>query len=1061
MKQEDIQRALKASDERQLREVARHRGQLLELERKNSWSEMLQQLHQMEREGLQPDSECLDAAVRACGAAGQWRRISRLSADYRHYKLSCDNAPSATLLVEAHARREPSICRELLTSELVVSASDVAPRVIEQATLSAAQQEAWADVLLLHEVLERQQPDAPDSPPLLLALQQAHGHTTGWRAAVRLLLRGSTRRGVTLQTTIDESHWEAALEACERAGAWRAARTLFARAAAAGFSRHAGTAGATIRALANAGEWADACKVAADAFSAPQLDFTRGPSAPQTLSAAIAVAAEAGEWSLAAEIAQQVGRNRSLFDAKAHSLAVVACRRAEDYESAMHHLASAVPLTARTDVVSAALDALDDALDFTDRPGLALALYRSATEAEGDGRGLSDDAVARCLRAAVASVLRESGHKAALELLQAHRPPSLDVDTWRPVMRQCVESGDATALLTAVDGGPHPAAGSDSELSALYCSAYSARVLELATELGAIVRMDDLASAPSRSYSRVFLQTAKATSDAGALVMETWRPNQGSVDEALLKAALGEVRQLNAPLASILAHQLGSTLQLHKFQASGAKYLKESGVDPLAEEAVPTSAGENISLSLRTAVSPLGLTIPVQPEAFDEAMLEELHSLLNQANEALGSSADVDIFTDMHLHALAAYTANDKTNVNLRRVVFRHVFGDAPALSRASYHLAVPLVLLEEVYLQDGQGFVIEEGCALPFTDEALADSQLLPFEATPPNASAALSHACILMHRMRQQSETSPTEETYAHLARDLSSYEQAVWLGEAIERDGVSLSSRLLAHMLTACASTTEQVAILRLAMARGLEPTVGQFAHVALGAIGVGVLDIDAKGRHIMPLRMDALVGAEPTALLSIWEVASLVGGQQRNAKERLERVTDVVAYGMVLHTIVGTQPAAFVQQLNRLDPEVWPADRGLLASMETDDNGALSESARCVLVSYLNAAQWAYMSGAEGGNKVRYGPTLAALARASLKDASQSGPADFLQHAANLAVMTRIGEGVHDPKALFGLDNQDDDKHPAGDASSAGFGQARKGGRSSTHKRKAGKRNKRRR
>jgi len=216
--QEELRRASNAQDETRVREVARYRGTLLQLEKQNAWQSMLQELHAMDKAELAPDSACLAAAVRACGRAREWRRITKLSSEYPYLWSRCDDAAAARLLFEAHARRgEHARCLAYLTACSTAGADAVEPRAIELALTAAANEGAWAAVLQLHEFLRRSA-DVSDaqtevSSAVMLALLRAHGHTTGWRTSVRQLL------GAAPSARLDVTHWTAALEACEADGA--------------------------------------------------------------------------------------------------------------------------------------------------------------------------------------------------------------------------------------------------------------------------------------------------------------------------------------------------------------------------------------------------------------------------------------------------------------------------------------------------------------------------------------------------------------------------------------------------------------------------------------------------------------------------------------------------------------------------------------------------------------------------------------------------------------------------------------------------------------------------
>jgi len=232
----------------------------------------------------------------------------------------------------------------------------------------------------------------------------------------------------------------------------------------------------------------------------------------------------------------------------------------------------------------------------------------------------------------------------------------------------------------------------------------------------------------------------------------------------------------------------------------------------------------------------------------------------------------------------------------------------------------------------------------------------------------------------MRRSSETRPNETTYALLARGCAGYAHAAWLCERIRADGVVLSSRILSHLLSVCQTTTEHVALLRLALDCGATPSVGQLTFVAIGAIGVGVLDASHSGLKAMRVEE-----TDPTALLPIWEIAKSVLGSERD-QERLEKVADVVALGLAAHALLGTQPASFLHQLNAVNPEAWPTDVGLLAKVGTGD-GLVSDDAKSSLLLWLQAANTAWATGLKGGSKARLAPTLTALARGSVNHLNQ--------------------------------------------------------------------------
>lgn len=59
----------------------------------------------MRKVAIEPDASCLSAAIRACGAAREWRRVVTLSDDLSALDLLPPDSQTASLLVEAHARR--------------------------------------------------------------------------------------------------------------------------------------------------------------------------------------------------------------------------------------------------------------------------------------------------------------------------------------------------------------------------------------------------------------------------------------------------------------------------------------------------------------------------------------------------------------------------------------------------------------------------------------------------------------------------------------------------------------------------------------------------------------------------------------------------------------------------------------------------------------------------------------------------------------------------------------------------------------------------------------------
>uniref|UniRef100_A0A6U7DGS8 Uncharacterized protein n=1 Tax=Haptolina brevifila TaxID=156173 RepID=A0A6U7DGS8_9EUKA len=316
-------------------------------------------------------------------------------------------------------------------------------------------------------------------------------------------------------------------------------------------------AGATLRALARAGEMEAASDIVAQALASPRergkrarLDLTRGHQAAATLSAAMDAAASTGRWEMAHQISQLVGRNHSLLDGHAHSLAIVACARAGEPRAALGHLAHATPLTARTDVVAAALEACHAA----GRVGDALGLYRRLG---GAHERLENVTWTGCLHAAVQDVLRGAADGGAtdgsaprplvaLTLLQAHKPRTLELGLWAEVLTACVDSGHSSALLEAVDGAPHPEAGSDPTLRALHQVACSARLRQLAEVLGAREEPDRLASAASQSFMENF---NKAFGRLRAL--EDLRNDAPA-------PSLPNIAAVNVPLTSVAAHVVAS-----------------------------------------------------------------------------------------------------------------------------------------------------------------------------------------------------------------------------------------------------------------------------------------------------------------------------------------------------------------------------------------------------------------------------------------------------------------------------------------------------------------------
>ena len=1004
--QEELQRATNAQDEIRVREVARYRGTLLQLEKQNAWQAMLQELHAMHKAELAPDSACLAAAVRACGRAREWRRIAKLSGEYPYFWSICDDAAASTLLFEAHARRgEHARCLAYLTAGSIAGADAVEPRAIELALIAAANEGAWTAVLQLHEFLQRSA-DVSDaqtevSSAAMLALLRAHGHTTGWRACVRQLLRAapSAMLGVT--------HWSAALEACEADGAWRAAAKLYQRSAASGVVPDASMAGATLRALARAGEMEAASGIVAQALASPrergkraQLDLTRGDQAAATLSAAVDAAASTGRWEMAHQISQLAGRNYSLLDGHAHSLAIVACARTGEPRAALGHLVHAAPLTARTDVVAAALEACRAA----GRVGDALGLYRRLG---GAHERLENATWTACLRAAVRDVLRGAAEGgvtdgsatggaapralAALSLLQAHEPRTLDLGLWTDVLTACVDSGQSSALLEAVDGAPHPEAGSDPTLRALYQVACSARIQELAVVLGAAEEPDRLASSASQSFiadyneacSVVFRMCEDRRNDAEQRIL--------SGNDAPAAASVADSAAANVPLTSVVAHFVASLSAQDiinvKIQAEMQAVMDNMmNVSGLHEKPAQTSVDSQTVFETILSDNVLGLQPFVEADAAKEwAEWEEwkrkrepdvitMQRALDVVKELrLTIDEDAALLQCVALASVSRRTAGQNDRAfgpvvasEQMRSVFEALFLLAPPLDRGSYHAAIALMLYDT--------HADDIARVLPFVD---ASRSTLGGEALPPNASAPFAHACVLLHRMRRSAETRPNETTYALLARGCAGYAHAAWLCERIRADGVALSSRILSHLLSVCQTTTEHVALLRLALDCGATPSVGQLAFVALGALGVGMLD--ASGSELNALRVDEC--AEPGQLLPIWEIAKSVLGSERDA-ERLEKVTDVVVLGLAVHTLLGTQPASFLRlQLNAIDPETWPLDVGLLAGVETGD-GVMSDEAKESVLLWLQAAHASWAAGLKGGSKARYAPTLTAIARGSV-------------------------------------------------------------------------------
>ncbi len=998
--QEEVRRASNAQDEMRVREVARYRGTLLQLEKQNAWQAMLQELHAMDKAELAPDSACLAAAVRACGRARQWRRIAKLSREYPFFWSICDDAAASTLLFEAHARRgEHARCLAYLTAGSVAGADAVEPRAIELALIAAANEGAWAAVLQLNEFLRRSA-DASDaqmevSSLAMLALLRAHGHTTGWRACVRQLL------GAAPSARLDVTHWATALEACEADGAWRAAAKLYERSAASGVVPDASMAGATLRTLARAGEMEAASGIVAQALASPRergkrarLDLTRGHQAAATLSAAMDAAASTGRWEMAHQISELAGRNHSLLDAHAHSLAIVACARAGEPRAALGHLAHAATLTARTDVVAAALEACHAA----GRVGDALGLYRRLG---GAHERLENATWTACLHAAVRDVLRGAADGgatdggatggsapralAALSLLQAHEPRTLELGLWTDVLTACVDSGHSSALLEAVDGAPYPEAGSDPTLRALYQVACSARVRQLAVVLGAAEEPDRLASSASRTligdYNEACRVVLRVCADRRTAVERAERAGNDAPAASVPNSAAA-----NVPLTSVIAHFVASLSAQDRINHEMQAVMDDMmGVSGLHEK--PTQASVDSQTVFNTILSDnvLGLQPFVElDEAKVWAEWEEWKR--KRETDVVAMQRALDVVEDLRLtidedaallqHVALASVSRRTAGQTDRLVVeseqllsvFEALFLLAPPLDRGSYHAAIALMLYVTHKDDDARWSRV-----LPFLDPSRST---LGGEALPPNASAPLAHACVLLHRMRRSSETKPNETTYALLARVCAGYDHAAWLCERMRADGVGLSGRILSHLLSVCQTTTEHVALLRSALDCGATPSVGQLAFVALGAIGVGMLD--ASGSELKALRVDEC--AEPEQLLPIWEIAKSVLGSERD-QERLEKVMDVVALGLAVHTLLGTQPASFLRlQLHAMDPEAWPLDVGLLAGVETGD-GVLCGDAKTSMLSWIHAAHASWAAGLKGGGKARYAPTLTAIARGS--------------------------------------------------------------------------------
>ena len=307
---------------------------------------VLNELHALRKQHIDPDVPCLESAARTLAGAGRWQETAAAARELRSSGMQVSEARAAEAMLEALARTGDLTASLCLMSDADRANLSLASSGVEPVLSAAASAEQWADVLALYRRLcSPSGPPEPASthPPTLLAVIKAHGRLGDWRQAVRLGLRAARAPGAPADALLAATAEACADNEVGSAHAARTARRLYAK------RPSPEAAHAAIRALATAGLMEDARRVTLAHVTADSAarEAPLFADEPRAWSAAVAAAEATGDTSLT----RLLGRCRSEGGSRGAHLAVLrACAPARDaWELAAAHLAAVRPLRAPHD----------------------------------------------------------------------------------------------------------------------------------------------------------------------------------------------------------------------------------------------------------------------------------------------------------------------------------------------------------------------------------------------------------------------------------------------------------------------------------------------------------------------------------------------------------------------------------------------------------------------------------------------------------------------------------------------------------------------------------------
>ena len=423
-----------------------HRAAIQEFEVSRDWRATLNELHRLQKQGIEPDVACIEAAARTLASANKWQHAGELAQELQSLRFQPSESQAAAVMVEALARRGSlSACLELIASadhaRLALSS-----KAREAALTAAAADGQWEQVLTLHrrlnEPVGNEGPPPPPPVEILLPAIRAYGHLGQWQKAVRLAVQAS-RRGVGPHDEL----WASAAEACvdcatTSTAAPRTARRLLAvRPAPA-------VASAAMRALAAAEQWDMASRVAVDMLAQTADQGASGPSCFEDVRAwesAMASAAAVGNVTLVVELARC---SRVRGQREAHATAVTACSQLHEWQLAIEHLPHARPLSVPGDETAWLMGVLA-----ANKAGQHTVVVELFQERLPDLSSLSDDALRQALPIGLDAAQRSAQPREAVSMLTA-APRAGVWGLWEPALSMCVEAGHSRLVIDALmEGG--------------------------------------------------------------------------------------------------------------------------------------------------------------------------------------------------------------------------------------------------------------------------------------------------------------------------------------------------------------------------------------------------------------------------------------------------------------------------------------------------------------------------------------------------------------------------------------------------------------------------------